>query len=378
MKNTLYLILLIFISCKKEKTISQVTSKDSFENIEIKYATGFEIKQFKGYKELILKAPYPNAKKHLSYILIENKNILSHTDFHNAKLIEIPIKKIVVTSTTHIPMLELLQSENTLVGFPNQQYISSKKTRELIKKGKITELGNEQNINTEILLNLKPNAVIGFAMNSNNKTFANIEKAGIPVILNGDWLEKTPLGRAEWLKFFGVLFQKEKRADSIFKTIEKNYLQAKEIAKKSKTKPKVLSGVLYKDKWNLPAGNSYVAQFLKDANVTYPWQNTKGTGSLSLAFESVLEKGQDADIWIAPGYYNSYQQLKKANQHYTAFKPFKKKTIYNFTKKKGETGGVLYYELAPTQPDIVLKDIIKIVHPELLKEYIPFYLETLE
>ncbi len=378
MKNILYLILLVFISCKKEKTIQQGTLKDSFENIEIKYATGFEIKQFKGYKELRIKTPYPNAKKQESYILIEDKNILSHTDFYDAKLIEIPIKKIVVTSTTHIPMLELLQAENTLIGFPNQQYISSKKTRELIKKGKITELGNEQNINTEMLLNLKPDAVIGFSMNSNNKTFTNIEKAGIPVILNGDWLEKTPLGRAEWLKFFGVLFQKEKRADSIFKTIEKNYLQAKEIAKNSKTKPKVLSGVLYKDKWNLPAGNSYVAQFLNDANVYYPWQNTKGTGSLSLAFESVLEKGQDADIWIAPGYYNSYEQLKKANQHYTAFKPFKNKTIYNFTKKKGETGGVLYYELAPTQPDIVLKDIIKITHPELLKDYIPFYLEVLE
>ncbi|HIP27484.1 MAG TPA: ABC transporter substrate-binding protein [Flavobacteriaceae bacterium] len=365
-------------SCKKETNSS---GKEKFPLVSntsnIKYATGFEIEQHKGYKKLIIKSPYPKAEKSLIYVLLEDKNILAHTDFHNVKIIPIPIKKLVVTSTTHIPMLELLNQEQTLVGFPNTKYISSPKTRSLIKNGAVKELGKEQNINTELLLDLQPDLVIGFSLNSNNKMFTNIEKAGIPVILNGDWLEKTPLGRAEWIKFFGVLFNKEKQADSLFNHIEKEYLQAKKIALKAINKPKILSGAMYQDKWNLPAGDSYAAQFLKDANVNYPWLNSKGKGSLSLSFESVFDKAKDAQIWLSPSFFNSYKQLSESSIHYTQFDAFKSKKVYNFVNKKGETGGVLYYELAPIQPHIVLKDIIKIVHPELLKNYTPIYLEEL-
>lgn len=380
MKNYIYILLILSLySCKKEKANSKPNvSSNVVENV-LKYATGFEIKQFKGYKELIIKNPYPKAEKGQSYVLIEDKNILAYTTFiQGTKFVDIPLKKIVVTSTTHIPMLELLNEENSLVGFPNTKYISSPKTRELIKKGNIKELGKEQNINTEMLIDLNPDAVIGFSLSSNNKMFQNIEKAGIPVILNGDWLEKTPLGRAEWIKFFGVLYGKEKQADSIFNTIEKQYNKAKEIAKKSTLKPTILSGVMYKDKWNLPAGESYVAQFLKDANINYPWQDSKGSGSLSLSFETVFEKTKDAKIWISPGNFESFTQLKEANQHYKQFDAFKNKQVYNFTKHKGETGGVLYYELAPMQPHIVLKDLIKVTHPELLDGYVPFYLDKID
>ena len=375
---SLFFLLGIITSCKKEINSS---NKEKTPHVayttNIKYATGFEIKQYKDYKKLIIKSPYPKAEKSLIYVLLEDKNILAHTDFHHVKIIPIPIKKLVATSTTHIPMLELLNQEQTLVGFPNTKYISSPKTRSLIKNGAVKELGKEQNINTELLLDLQPDLVIGFSLNSNNKMFTNIEKAGIPVILNGDWLEKTPLGRAEWIKLFGVLFNKEKQADSIFNHIEKEYLQAKKIALKAISKPKILSGAMYQDKWNLPAGDSYAAHFLKDANVNYPWLNSKGKGSLSLSFESVFDKAKDAQIWLSPSFFNSYKQLSEANNHYAQFDAFKNKKVYNFVNKKGETGGVLYYELAPIQPHIVLKDIIKIVHPELLKNYTPIYLEEL-
>ncbi len=379
MKNYTYLFILLFVfSCKKEnQQVDNVFKQVTVEN-QIKYATGFKLTQHKGYKSLSVNSPYPKAIKPIRYILIEDKSIVAYSDFHEATLIEIPIKKIVVTSTTHIPMLELLNEENSLVGFPNTKYISSPKTRELITKGVIQELGKEESINTELLLNLQPDLVVGFSMNSNNKMFNNIEKAGIPVLLNGDWLEKTPLGRAEWIKLFGALFHKEKQADSIFNHIATQYKDAKKIALLAKRKPKVLSGVMYKDIWNMPAGNSYGAQYLRDANVNYLWQETKGTGSLSLSFETVFEKAKDATIWISPGFFNSYKQLEEANQHYSKFEAFKTKNIYNFINRKGKTGGVLYYELAPMQPHIVLKDIIKVMHPDLLENYVPFYLEELK
>ena len=286
------------------------------------------------------------------------------------KTIQVPVKNIVVTSTTHIPMLELLGVEKSLVGFQDTNYISSEKTRKRIDSGFVRELGNEAAMNTEVLFELQPDVVIGFAMNSVNKTYNLIEKHGIPVIINGDWLEETPLGRAEWIKFFGVLFDKEKEADSLFRKIEQEYLAAIAIAKKARNKPSILSGAIMRnDIWSLPAGESFVAQFLEEANVNYLWKESKGKGSLQLSFESVLDKAQNADYWIAPGYFSNKAQLIENNPHYKNFSAFKTNKIYTASTKKGVTGGIIYYELGPTRPDLILKDLIKITNPDVLPNY---------
>lgn len=363
--TSIFLLLLVF-SCKNDSKKNHFEKENSIQYI--KYAKGFNIQYFKNYSKLTIKAPYPNSKEIFEFILTDT------VTKSNFKTVKTPINTIVVTSTTHIPMLELLGVENKLIGFPNTNYISSKKTRHLISKGFVKELGNEENINTELLLDLNPNVVIGFSLNSNTKMFANIEKFGIPVLLNGDWLEETPLGRAEWIKFFGALFNKRKEADSIFNTIENNYLEAKAIALKATKQPTVISGGLFKDIWNLPAGESFEATFLKDANTNYLWKDSKGTGSLSLNIENVFEKGKEATIWISPSYYKTLEQLKNANAIYPKFKAFKTKTVFSYVNKQGEKGGIVYFELAPSRPDLVLKDIIKIAHPELLKSYkLTFY-----
>lgn len=376
MKKVFYIVailtftLFLIISCQSDK--SKIT--DQKVKNSIKYAKGFAIYNYKNYTKLVIKNPYPNAKDSFEFYLIKKGQQLSIAKKNS---IHIPIKKIVVTSTTHIPMLNILNEAESLVGFPNLKYISTPAVRHLIDAKKIKELGNTTQLNTEILLSLKPDVLIGFSMQSTNKVYATIEKSGIPVILNGDWLEETPLGRAEWLKFFGVLYDKNTLADSLFKAIADDYNNSKRIAFKAKQSPTILSGVLFKDIWNLPAGDSFVAQFLKDANTDYYWQDTKGTGSLNLNFESVFDKAQNADFWIAPGHYTSISQLKKTNIHYTRFKAYKSGQIYTFALTKGDTGGVLYYEEAPLKPNIVLKDIIKVTHPELLAGYKPYFLKKL-
>ena len=135
---------------------------------------------------------------------------------------------------------------------------------------------------------------------------------------------------------------------------------------------------MHKDVWYLPNGTSPEAQILKDANANYLWQNTTGSGSLALSFEAVFEKGKAATLWLSPSYYSSMEAMKKANDHYTQFEAFKNKNIYSFVNTTGETGGVMYYELGTARPDLVLKDIIKICHPELLKNYETFFFKPLE
>ena len=367
----------IFLSCKNEWSKPLDKNFDE-KKVQLKYAKGFTITNFGTYKVLEIKNPWPNSKKTYSYQLLNSDTKLVDTfgNTFNATF-NVPIKSIVVTSTTHIPALELLGVQQTLIGFPGTDYISSKKTRQRINNGLIRELGKNEGINTEVLLELHPDVVIGYGIDGINKSFETIQKANIPVIYNGDWVETSALAKAEWIKFFGVLYNKGKEADSIFNQIKNDYLEAKQLASKVKRQPTVLSGAMHKDIWYLPNGTSPEAQLLKDANVNYLWSETTGKGSLALSFESVFFKARNADLWLSPSYYKSLEALKKANEHYTKFDAFATKNIYTFSNSTGKTGGVLYYELGIARPDLVLKDIIKICHPDLLEDYELFFFKPL-
>lgn len=369
---------LLFLSCKSEQS-KPINETIIGKAVQLKYAKGFSITNFDSYKILEIKNPWPKAEKTYSYQLLESDTKLVDTFGDTADAtFNVPIKSIVVTSTTHIPALELLGVEQTLIGFPGAKYISSEKMRQRIDDGFVRELGKNEGINTEVLLELNPELVVAYGVSGTNKTLEIIKKANTPVIYNGDWVESSALAKAEWIKFFGVLFNKEKEADSIFNIIENNYLKAKQLATKATSQPTVLSGAMHKDIWYLPNGTSPEAQFLKDANVNYLWNETSGKGSLALSFEAVFDKAKEADLWLSPSYYKSLEALEKANEHYTKFKAYKTKNIYTFSNTTGKTGGVLYYELGMTRPDLVLKDIIKICHPELLPDYVPFFFKSLE
>lgn len=384
LQNKSFLSFLLFIilgitSCKKEVKPNPEIKQDVAKS-ELKYADGFSITHNENFKIITINSPWPKSEKTYKYVLV-NKNILPKITFNKDEfdgIITTPIEKIVVTSTTHIPALELLGVQETLIGFPGTDYISSKKTRARIDSGEIRELGKNEGINTEVLLNLNPDLVVAFGVDGKSKSLETIKNANIPVIYNGDWVEKSALAKAEWIKFFGVLYNKQKVADSIFNSIEKDYLEAKKIAAKVTKQPTILSGAMYKDIWYLPNGASTEAQILKDANVNYLWSETTGTGSLALNFETVFDKAKTADLWLSPSYYSSFEALEKGNEHYTKFDAFKNKNIYTFSNTTGETGGVLYYELGTARPDLVLKDIIKICHPELLQNYIPYFFKPLK
>ncbi|MGI9546565.1 MAG: ABC transporter substrate-binding protein, partial [Flavobacteriaceae bacterium] len=150
------------------------------------------------------------------------------------------------------------------------------------------------------------------------------------------------------------------------------------LAQSSRQMPTVLSGALYKDVWYLPAGESWAAKFIEDANADYLWKDTEGTGSLNMSLESVLNKGDRADYWISPSQFTSYREMLEANMHYQNFKPFKEKKVFTFAATRGSTGGLLYYELAPSRPDIVLSDLIYIFHPDLIPDYEPYFFKPLE
>ena len=375
MRTTLTLILgLLFFSGCKQNVGPE--SKSDVQN-SVRHANGLVIHKYNGYSVVKVRDPWPNASQQFTYVLAQQNAVIPDS-LQSFTTIPVPVKKVIVTSTTHIPSLEMLGVQNSLVGFPNTEYISSESVRLRVDSGHVKEVGSTQNLNTEIIIDLAPNVIVAHGIDNNNPALDNMNNSGLHVMMNGDWNENTALGKAEWIKFFGVLYGREKQADSIFDKIEKEYNSTLALAKKAASKPKVLSGAIYQSKWYLPQGESWGALLIAQAGGDYLWKDTKGTGSLSLPFETVLDKAQHADVWIGPGQYTSFSQMAADNRHYTQFAAFKNRSIYSYSSKKGKTGGIIYFELAPNRPDLVIKDLVKILHPELLPGHQLYFFEKLK
>lgn len=354
------LLLLVSISSCQKNSKREPQKKG---NLELpKYAKGYGILKGEHFTQIDVYRPWPNAKDTLHLQFSSDHNYIKA----HPKTIQTPLTRIVACSTTDIPSLEALGEISALIGFPETDYISSKTTRKQIDLGNIKEIGGLLHLNTETVLDLSPQLFIGFSSQKENKSFQLLERLGIPVFMNGSWLENHPLGRAEWIKVFGVLFHKEKEAEAYFNGIEKAYLALKKKAKKANFSPTVLSGNLYKDIWYTPAGESYAAELLRDANANYLWGDSKGEGSHALSFEVILEKGQKAEYWIGGGNFKTIKALTTFEEKYNLFDVVKSQKIYSKDLKKGAKKGILYYEQGALRPDWVLADLIYIFHPELL------------
>ncbi len=383
MARTSVMLLLIFvvIACRDrpEKAVPQ-TEETAVSTLDIEYARGFSARtDATGITYLTVSDPWPEASREYQYALVPREKLAVVTlpaDSFDA-IIPVPVERLVLTSTTHVPSLVALQATGSLVGFPGLDYISSPEVRQRIDSGAVRELGANEQLNTELVLEAAPEVVVGFGISDAPGSYRGIREAGIPVIYNGDWMETNPLGKAEWIKFFGLLLGALPEAEEYFKEVETAYQEARELAAKAPTRPTVLSGALYRDVWYLPGGESWAAAFLEDAHADYLYADTPGSGSLSLSLEAVLEKGVDAEFWISPSQYTSYSGMASDNPHYEQFRAFRERRIFGYASNRGPGGGLLYFEIGPNRPDWVLKDLIHHLHPGLLPDYEPVFFKPL-
>ena len=361
--------------CKpKSKENDQVNTASV---VSIKYAEGFKVRYEGKIKWVEVNYPYQGATSGYQYLLVPKGDSIPAHDA-TTQVITIPLESIVCTSTTHIPLLDYLNETNKLTGFPTTNYISSEKMRKRIDEGKVVELGIDKGMNLEKLFVLQPSLVMGYAMSGDLGQLKKIQEMGVPVVLNAEYLEKHPLGRAEWIKFMALFFNKEKSADSVFQVIETEYNKTAELAQQTSVKPTVLSGVVYGDAWFMPGGQNYAARLLKDAGCTYLWADDPSQGFLELSFESVYAKAKEADLWIGVGSFLSIKEIIDAEERYSNFKPAQLKQVFTSNVRKGATGGSEFLESGYARPDLILKDLVKIAHPNLLPDYELYFHKKLE
>jgi iron complex transport system substrate-binding protein len=298
----------------------------------------------------------------------------------NAFYIEVPVKRVACLSSIYAAMMTRLGLDSTIVAVDNIDYYNNARILKKTETGEIKELAKGPEMNVEQTLVLKPDLVLTFGMGYPEKDVnPKILAAGIPVAISLDHLEETPLARAEWIKFVAAFFGKERQADSLFRITESNYDNLKSLADTVKLKPTVLTEIKYGEAWYVPGGKSFMAHFIKDAGGDYIWKHEDRAGSLPLSFEAVFAKAKDADYWLNLFInLNTKKELLASDERYSMFRAYKTGNLYNNNKIANAKGYSDYWENGMSNPDELLKDLIKIFHPELLPGYELKYYKKIE
>ena len=375
MKKILLIIIGIFVlvSCNN-KSSNNKTVKQPLTQKLLNYATGFAVNNFEDYKEVIVFSPWKKGEIYARYYLV--KDIKTKTP-NDGEKIKIPLKTLASTSVTHLEFLSLLDEIQTITGVCSPALIYNPELQKNIQAGKITDLGDAFSLNVEKTLVLKPEALMTSGFNQADAAAQRIGQAGIPVIFNNEWMETSLLGRAEWIKFVAVFYNKEQLADSIFTDIEKRYNKLKYRALNVSKKPKIMAGNNFRGTWYMPAGQSFMGQLFRDAGGDYFYANDTTTGSLPLNVETVLKNFAETDVWLNVNF-STIDELIKTDSKHEFFHPVITRQVYNFNKRLLPSSANDFWESAVARPDLLLGDVIAILHPELLPDYEFVYAEKLK
>lgn len=363
------LVMLLLFACRY-KSDSAGSNALTEKTINNSYATGFQIRKIRGGELLIIGHPNDHKRPFQKIALYKDKPVKNDIscDFQ----IKVPLKRIAAMSVTHIGFLDAVNSSGTLIGVTDPFRIYNKSIQEGLKRSDIENLGGSMVPDVEQIFALHPEAVFMSGFPNTKEKNKVIEEAGIPVVYTVAWTETSPLARAEWIKFFGHLFGQEELADSVFKAVEKNYLSLSKMADSLDQTPDVFCGNSFKGVWYLPGGNSYVSNLIDDAGGNYIFKNDTTSGSMAVSFEVVYKEARNATYWLNVQEKSITEMLGK-DSRYKDFKPVQLQNVYNRQASGILNGGNDYFETGSWRPDLVLSDLIYILHPEIKTEQLNFY-----
>lgn len=374
MKHLHYILLIIltlFTSCTQKQPAK---NGENGKELKLKYAEGFSIGKTAQYICVTVYNPWKKGEIYDRYYLVKNAKTTVPDD---GKKIEIPLKTLVANSATYFEFLQMLGELDKVTGVCSAAWVYNPEILKGVKAGKIKDLGDAFNLDVENLLMLRPQAVMTSAYNAEDENSKKLSQSGLTVIYNIEWQEKSLLARAEWIKFVGAFFDKSALADSLFNDVEKRYKEISALAQKVKERPTLLSGQDFRGAWSMPAGKSFTAKMFRDAGGSYYYENDTTSGSISSDIESALIHFNKADVWVGTQA-NSLNELGQIDAKYKLFKAYKEGNVYNYNKRMNAAGGNDYWESAVARPYLVLSDMIKALHPELLPHYEFTYMQKLK
>jgi iron complex transport system substrate-binding protein len=318
-------------------------------------ATNFTLSYHDSYQLLTVKQPYPNGRPE-SYVLVHCGAPAPQLtgDLSHAQQITVPVASIYSASTTQLGMLTELNKTDVVTGVANTADVVDPQLRQRISSGKTVGYAPGRQVNVEAVVAAHPDVLV--TAGSDEPGYATLRGAGVDVVADAEWLEATPLGRAEWIKVLAALTGTEKQAAAAYLTLREGYRRIAQSAARGRP-VEVLPGTMYQGSWALPAGGDYAGRLILDAGGSYPWAENTSSGSLQLNFESVYAKAGQAPVWLVNNDWKTIDDALAADSRYAELAAVRRGQLWS--------AGNDYWERGAARPDLVLGDLVAILHPEL-------------
>ena len=360
---TFWVTVLLLSACGGKS--STASGSEQGDTIPLHYSSNLSLIDYEDCIVAQLRNPWDTAKILHTYVLVDKNQPLPQ-ELPQGTLVRTPLSKAVIYSSVHCSLLKDFGALNSIGGVCDLKYIKLPEIEEGCRNGTIADVGDGMNPNIEKIIDLHPDAIL-LSPFENSGGYGRVEKLNVPIIECADYMETSSLGRAEWMRFYGLLFGKKTEADAMFAAVERNYKDLQELVKPISFAPSVMCDLKTSSSWYTPGGNSTIAKLYSDAGANYIFREDTHSGSLPYPFEVIFEKGQQTDFWLIR--YNqpvdkTYGELEKEFAPYAGFRAFKERNIYGCN-----TNRVPFYEETPFHPDWLLKDLIKIFHPSLSEGY---------
>ena len=372
MKKTAFLLLMVAVFCSclgrhgKIRNDGETTGSDTIVPIEVKYATGFTVRDSDSYRLVDI----GQADRFALVYNLETQVPDGYTKIH------VPIRSTICMTALQLSNFTILNAHDVVKGITGTKNLFNRDILQRVNDGKIVKIGMEGEFDTELVLAANPDVI--FISPSKRGGYDAIKQTGITLVPHLGYQELDPLGQAEWIKLVGMFIGKEREANEIFAGIEERYntLKARVDSLPSNLKPSVFSGEMHYGNWHAVGGRNYLAQIFRDAGAVYVIDDDETAGE-DLEFEKMYAVAANANYWRILNSFQgefTYDALEASEPRNALFKAFKeKKVIYCNMKEQP------YYEITPVEPDILLKDFVAIFHPELIEaDYEPRYYRLLK
>ena len=338
----------------------------------VRHATRFALEQRLGYTLLTVSDPWRNAKRSFSYALVKRGAPYPRGLPAEVTVVRVPVRRAVLLSSTYVAAFDLLGLVDRVVGVSRAALIYTPSVAEQVAAGAIAEVGTGMagGVNLEKLFLLQPDLVMTYGTgDSQFDSHAKMRDAGLTVAINAEYMETTPLGRAEWMRFSAAFFCREARADELFGAIEAEYERVARLARNPARRPTVFCNIDFNGTWHVPGGRSFTAALLKDAGARYLWADDESQGGKPLDVEAVIARARDADVWINPGICRSLRDIESIDERYRLFEAFRTRRVYGNNARVSAGGANDFWETGVISPHLVLSDLIRVLHPQLLPRH---------
>ncbi|MDA3952494.1 MAG: ABC transporter substrate-binding protein [Bacteroidales bacterium] len=371
LKYLFIVFVLIFASCaNRKKNEIQLVEDIPLNEINLDYAKGFSINIKDELKILTIRNPWQGAENVEYKYVLANENQKIPKPYKKFKVIRTPIKKVICLSTTHVAFIDVLNENQSIVAISGANYVNNNIIRSKIDNNEVFDIGYDNSLNYELIVSLNPDLVLTYGIGGEIASYnQKLNDLGIQTMVLAEYLENEPLGKLEWIKLLAALYEKDKLASNYYNNAKQEYIKLQDLTKHVINKPKVLFGLPWKDVWYVPGGESYLAKMVEDAGGDYLWKLSDSRESLPFDLESVFLNAKNTDVWLNTGSINNKMDILKIDERFDSFEPYKMAEIFNNNLITNESGGNDYWESGLVNPQLVLKDLIKIFHPEILPNH---------